>query len=704
MDKIVFLEGGNMKLTTDKIRNITVMGHGGVGKTAFVEAALYCGGVIDRMGRSNDGNTVTDFDAEEMRRGNSISTSVAWCRWKDCKLNLIDTPGDFDFLGEQILGMFAGDTAMIIMSGKDGLSVCAEKAVRNAESQNMPISFFVNRMDEANADFSKTLDALREAYGDRVLPLSIPIKDGDQLIGIVDVLNRKAFTFSGKKGEMKDAEIPSDLEDVIESYVETINEQIAENDEHLMEKYFEGEPFTPDELAHGMRLAITSGSIKPVFAGSASENLGISFALDAIARYFPLPTSHRIKAVNRAGEEVVINASQDEPLAAFVFKTFVDPFVGRISLFRVFSGEITSDGTLYNVTQDVEERLIGLNFQNGKKQEPTEKIVAGDIGSIAKLSETMTLHTIADKDQPVKIIPPDMPAPCMTLAISPVNKGDEEKIMQGLIRLKDEDVVFDIVNDSETRQFLLSGLGEVQLSVICARLKSKFGVEAQLSEPRIAYRETIRKTVSVQGRHKKQTGGHGQYGDVWIRFEPGENEDLEFDEEVFGGAVPKNYFPAVEKGLREAVEEGPLAGYPVVFLKATLYDGSYHDVDSNELSFKLAARLAYREGLPKANPVLLEPIDKLMVHIPDTFLGDIMGDLNKRRGRIMGIHAESEIPGYQVVEAEAPRGEIAKYATDLKSMTQGRGWFTMEFVRYEQMPQQFADRVIAEAEARREDQ
>ncbi len=690
-----------MKYTTDKIRNITVMGHGGVGKTAFVEAALYNAGVIDRMGRSNDGNTVTDFDAEEMRRGLSISTSVAWCEWKNHKINFIDTPGDFDFLGEQILGMFAGDTALIVMSAKDGLSVGAEKAVRNAGTEGVPVAFFINRMDEPNANFEKTVQELRDAYGARVLPLSLPVMQGEKMTGLVDVLSGKAYTFAGKRGELKAMDLPADMADQIEEYTETIKEQMAENDEQLMEKYFEGEAFTPEEEAFGMRKAIASGSIMPVFVGSAQENAGVSFALDLITRFFPTPADgHPVSAIRKDGETVQLHSETEGPLAAFVFKTFVDPFVGRISLFRVFSGTFTDEGTVYNANQEKEERLIGLNYQNGNKQMATEEIVAGDIGSIAKLSDTVTLNTLSEKTNPLKVVAPAMPVPCLTLAISPVNKGEEEKIMQGLVRMKDEDITFEIVNDPETKQFRLSGLGEVQLDVISSRLKSKFGVEAKLSEPRIAYRETIRKQVKVQGRHKKQTGGHGQFGDVWVVFEPGSGsvEGLEFAEEIFGGSVPKNYFPAVEKGLQEAIEEGVLAGYPVVNLKATLVDGSYHPVDSNELSFKLAARLAYRAGLPQADPVLLEPIDKLMVHIPDDFLGDIMGDLNKRRGRIMGIHPDT-IPGFQIVEAEAPRAEIAKYATDLKSMTQGRGWFTIEFVRYEQVPQNIAERIIAAAKS-----
>lgn len=687
-----------MKVTADKIRNITVMGHGGVGKTAFVEAALYNAGALDRIGKSNEGNTATDFDAEEIRRGISINTALASLEWKGYKLNFIDTPGDFDFLGEQLLGMSVGDAVLIVLSAKDGLSVGAEKAVRNADGENMPIAFFINRMDEANANFQKAVESLSEAYGARIVPLTLPIMDGEKMIGLVDVVEKKAFTFSGKRGEMKPCDIPSDMADTVETYFEQLQEQIAESDEELMEKYFEGEPFTAEEEERGLRTALAGGSVSPVFVGSANENAGVAYTLDLMTRFFPTPDDgHAVKATMPGGDVIELKTDADGPLAAFVFKTIVDPFVGRISLFRVYSGVFTDSGSVYNANKEKEERVNGLFTLRGKKQIPVDTVIAGDIGAIAKLGETTTLDTLCTSDKPVIIAPPEMPVACLTLAISPVNKGEEDKIMQGLVKLADEDVVFRIVNDPETHQFLLSGLGEVQLDVLCSKLKGKFGVEAQLSEPRIAYRETITKQVKVQGKHKKQTGGHGQYGDVWIVFEPGEQEELEFGEEVFGGSVPKNYFPAVEKGLQEAVEEGVLAGYPVVNLKATLVDGSYHDVDSNEMSFKQAARLAYRNGLPQAGPVLLEPINKMEVFIPDDFLGDIMGDLNKRRGRILGINP-AKIAGFQSVEAEAPAAEIAKYATDLKSMTQGRGWFTVELARYEQVPQAIADKVIAAAQ------
>ena len=673
------------------------MGHGGAGKTAFVEAALFNAGVVNRLGKSNEGNTVSDFDAEEIRRGISINTSLAAFEWKKNKINLIDTPGDFDFLGEQMLGMDVGDAVLIVMSAKDGVAVGVEKAVRIAGDEKMPISFFINRMDEPNSDFEATLEALREAYGHLVIPMTLPIMDGETMTGLVDVVSMKAYSFTGNKGEMKPTEMSSDLQELAENYHEQLVEQIAESDEELMEKYFEGEAFTPAEEERGLRQAISQASLYPVFAGSANANWGVSHILDLMIRFFPTPEDgHAMTAVNRSGESFQIKTDQDGPLAALVFKTIVDPFVGKISLFRVYSGVFKDSGSVYNVNKETDERINGLYSMCGKKQISVDTVIAGDIGATTKLNDTSTLDTLTDRDNPLKIEAPEMPTPSLTLAISAVNEGEDDKIMQGLVRLKDEDIVFEIENNPETHQFLLSGMGEVQLDVLTAKLKGKFGVEARLTEPRVAYRETITQKVKVQGRHKKQTGGHGQFGDVWIEFAPGDDFDRYFQEQIFGGSVPKNHFPTVEKGLREAIDEGPLAGYPVVNLRATLVDGSYHHVDSNEMSFKLAARLAYRNGMPQAKPILLEPIYSLSVHIPDDFLGDIMGDLSKRRGSILGINPDT-VPGFQVVEAEVPAAEIAKYATDLKSMTQGRGYFTREMARYEPVPQNISEKIVAAA-------
>ncbi|HHV42940.1 MAG TPA: elongation factor G [Clostridiaceae bacterium] len=685
------------------IRNIALAGHGGSGKTAFVEAALQATGVIDRMGRSDQGNTVLDFDAEEIRRGMTINLSYAAIEWQDKKLNLLDTPGDFDFLGEQIQGFKVSDSVLVVMSAKDGLAVGVEKAVRQATKQGRPISFFINRLDEPHSSFDQTLAALQEAYGSKVVPLALPIIEGENVLGLVDVVTKQGYTFADK-GKMETAEIPTSLSDLVDKYYDQLQEQIAESDEELMMKYFEGEPFTPEEQNYGMRKAILTGSIWPVLAGVAQSNLGVTFALDAIANYMPTPLDTDPAKGTVQGEEAEIAIDATGKLAAYIFKTIIDPFVGKISLFKVYQGTFPATGTVFNCEKEIDERVNGLSYLRGKKQITAESgIVAGDIGSVTKLNESMTNDTLCERSHRVKVHPPVMPRPSLTLAISPVNEGEEDKIMQGLTKLADEDIAFTVENNPETKQLLLSGLGEVQLDVLTNKLKNKYNVESVLAEPRVAYRETIRKQVKVQGRHKKQTGGHGQFGDVWLVFEPSETDGLVFEEEIVGGVVPKGYFPAVEKGLLEAIEEGPLAGYPVVGLKATLVDGSYHAVDSNEMSFKLAARLAYRSGLPQASPVLLEPISKLAVHIPDDYLGDVMGDISKRRGRILGTSPDPEDYGFQVVEAEAPTSEILRYSTDLKSMTQGRGWYHIEFARYEPAPQPVADKIIAEAQSEEEE-
>lgn len=682
----------------DKIRNVTLLGHGGVGKSSVIEAMLYDAKHTERMGTAKDGNLVTDFDQEEIRRGVSINTNYAACEWKGCKLNLIDTPGDFDFISEQWLGLTAGDIALIVVSAKDPGAVGAEKAMRVTEKNAKPTAIVINRVDEPNASFPKSVEKFRELYGNKVVPLSIPILEGEEVVGMLDVLADKAYRF-GQRGALTEMDIPEEAAMRAEVYRENLTEQIAEADEELMMKFFEGEPFTKEERERGLELAIQTRSLIPVFCSAASLGLGLSFLMDELVRFFPsAATAPAVEASCPNGEIISLPCDKEGPLAAFVFKTIIDPFVGRISLFRVFSGRFTSEDNGYNMDTEKEERINGLFVMRGKKQIPVEALEAGDLGAVTKLLHTQTNQTLSLKEKPLRIKPLEIPAPCLTRAISPVNRGEEDKIMQGMNRLKDEDPSFEIVNDPETHQLLLSGQGEVQLDILCAKLKGKYGTEAVLEEPRVAYRETIRKKVKVQGRHKKQSGGHGQFGDVWIVFEPGEQEELEFCEEIFGGSVPKNYFPAVEKGLQEAISEGVLAGYPVVNLKATLVDGSYHDVDSNEMSFKLAARLAYRSGLPQADPTLLEPIASVKVHIPDESLGDILGDISKRRGRILGMGA-AKIQGYQVVEGEAPMSELLSYATDIKSMTAGRGWFTLSFARYEQAPNEIAEKVIALAKA-----
>ncbi len=686
--------------STDKIRNITLLGHSGAGKTSLVEAMLYNSKAIDRMGRVGDGNTVSDFTEEEISRGSSINTSYAACEWKNCKFNLIDTPGDFDFSGEQRLAMRVGDISLIVCTARDGsVAVGAEKAIRMSEKQGMPLALYINRVDEPNASFERTVKVYQEAYGTKVVPLSIPIMEGETMIGYIDVLAQKAYKI-GERDAKSEITLPQDLEEPSARYYNELMERIAETDEELMMKFFDEEEFTAGEIEKGLEEAIVTGSLIPVFGGSVVSNLGVTFFMDTIERFFPKPTNTPpLKAYKADGTEFDLACDETGPLGIFVFKTIVDPFVGRISLIKVQSGVFTDDHNVYNLENGGEERIHSLNVMRGKKQFEVDKLVAGDIGAITKLSHTLTNQTLSSKEEPLRIKKVEMPAPCLTMAITSEKSGEEDKVMQGMNRLSDEDISFEIYNNAETGQMLIAGQGEIQLLTLCTKLKNKFGTGAVLSEMRVPYRETIRKKVRVQGRHKKQSGGSGQYGDVWIRFEPGMEDDLVFETEVVGGAVPRNYFPAVEKGLREAIKEGPLAGYPVVRLKAILDDGSYHDVDSNEISFVQAARLAYRAGMPQADPVILEPISALQVHIPDDYLGDIMGDISKRRGRILGMGADPEESGYQIVQAEAPASELTKYATDLRSMTQGRGYFTLEFARYETAPGDVSQKVIAASQA-----
>ncbi len=677
------------------ICNVALLGHGGSGKTAFAEAVLYNAKVTDRLGKSADGNTVLDFDPEEIRRKISINTAVATCEWKNVKLNLLDTPGDFDFVGEVMQALRVADSVLVLVSAKDGVSVGTEKAVRQARKKDLPCYFFVSRMDEANADFGKALESLRTSFGNRVVPFAWPIIKDGKMTGVVDVVDQVAYSFDPKTGERIKIDMPVDMQSMIDELQEPLMEAVAESADHLMEKYFAGEKFTEEELYHGLHDAARTGHVYPVYVGSGLMNWGIRSTMDHLIDIMPTAAeADEVKAETADGKSVVVKPDEKAPLAAFVFKTIADPFVGRISMFRVYSGSFKANATVYNSSKEKDERIGSVFLMVGKKQIPTESINAGDIGAVTKLLVTTTNDTLCDKSMVLTLPPIKFPVPCLSMAILPKAKGEEDKIVTGLHKLQDEDPVFTVRNDPETHQIVVSGLGEQQIDVLRSKLSSKFHVESSLEEPRVPYRETIRKKVKVQGKHKKQSGGHGQYGDVWIEFEPGPTEALTFEEKIFGGSVPKSFHPAVEKGLQEAISKGVLAGYPVVNLKATLVDGSYHDVDSSEMSFKLAARLAYKSGLPQASPVLLEPISLVKVFIPDDYLGDIMGDMNKRRGRIVSIDPDE---GIQVVTAEVPTSEMAKYATDLKSMTSGRGWYSIEFARYEQAPQVIADKVIADA-------
>ena len=680
--------------SADKVRNVCLLGHGGAGKTTFAEAMLFISGGTDRFGSVVDGNTVMDFDAEEIKRKISISTALAPVEWKGMKINIIDTPGYFDFAGEMLEGLAVADGAAILVGAKDGLQVGTEKAWEAVEQKKLPRMFVISKLDEENSDFSKVFDQLKDKFGKSVIALQIPYVENGKVAGIINVPKMKIVTFNGKEYQEKD--VPDNLKGEVESYKEGIFEAVAETSEELMEKYFAGEPFTDEEVAQGIKLGVKAGEITPVLCTTAVQKLGVRLFLDAVMDYIPAHIEKEtVSARNSNNEPVTLKTSESEALAVQVFKTIVDPFVGKISFLKVIAGTLSADTTVYNPKKDKTEKIGSLFVMKGKQQLNVNRLACGDIGAVAKLTVTETNDTLCTKEKPVILEEIKFPEPMLGMAVLPKAKGDEEKISSGLQRLLEEDPTFKMELNTETKQTLIYGLGDQHLDVITSKLKNKFKVDVELVTPKTPYRETIRKKVRVEGKHKKQSGGHGQFGVVVIEFEPGESEDLTFEEKIFGGAVPKQYFPAVEKGLRESMQKGVLAGYPVVNLKATLVDGKYHEVDSSEMAFKIAASLAYKEGMKQANPVLLEPICHVEVVVPDSYMGDIIGDLNKRRGRVLGMNPYGN--GLQQVVAEVPQAEMLRYATDLRSITQGRGSYTMKFERYEEAPPHVAEKVIAEA-------
>ncbi|MCD7927507.1 MAG: elongation factor G [Oscillospiraceae bacterium] len=684
-----------MSCSVQNIRNVCVMGHGGNGKTSLVENLLYVTGGSDRQGRTADGNTVCDYDPEETRRQISISMSVAPIEYNGTKINLLDCPGYFDFSGEVMQALQAAESSIIVCSAKDGLSVGTERAWKRMAKSRMPRLIYISKLDEENSDFNAVYDALRERFGKAVAPLIIPIWDEDKRVtGIVDVLHKNAYT-ADETGHSQQIEIPEDKLPVVNQLYEALRESVAETSEEFMDKYFSGEEFTYAEMLTGLKAGVKDLSLVPVLCGSAVTGLGNKQLLNAIVNLLPNPLEGGLlEGENGDGEPEEFIISPEAAPCAYVFKTSSDQY-GKYSYVKVISGHVTSDSQMINATTGQPEKLGRLYTLKGKKVTEVKTLGCGDIGAIGKMDKVKTGDTLCDPRKVIKLSGPEYPEPNYAMAISPKTKGQEDKVAAGLTRLNEEDRTFTVANNPEIHQMVVTGTGDMQLDVLVSRLKNRFGVEAVLNVPRVPYREKIRKKVEVQGRHKKQSGGHGQYGDVKIRFEPGESEELEFCEEVFGGAVPKNFFPAVEKGLREAVLHGVLAGYPVVYLKATLFDGSYHPVDSSELAFKTAAQLAYKAGLPDASPVLLEPIGELKVTIPDQYMGDVIGDLNKRRGRVTGMNPSED--GDQIIEAEVPMGEMATYAIDLRSLTQSRGNFTFHFVRYEDAPPAVQEKAIAEA-------
>ena len=671
-----------MSYASKDIRNIALLGHGGNGKTSLAESILFLTGVTDRLGSTAAGNSVSDYDQEEIRRQISISASTMYTEYQKTKINIIDTPGYFDFAGEVAQALRVADIGIICVSAKDGLNVGAEKAWKALTDAGVPRAIYISKVDEEHADFYKAFEQLREKFGPSLSPMSAPIMDGTKVAGLVDILARKAYKYEGKK--RTEIPMPADMSGRVEELYSEIAENAAGTSEELMDKYLETMELSAEEIYGALGTGIAECEITPVFCGSAVTGLGTIVLLDAIKNFFPYP--------REGGKRVDENA----PAKAIVYKTISDQF-GKFSLFKVIAGKVTPDMTLVNARSGAQEKLGHIYYMQGKKNIEVQEIGCGDIGAVSKLSDTKTGDTLCDS-KAVEAAPGiEYAVPCYSLAIAPKTKGQEDKVAQGLARLGEEDRSFTVTNNAETKQMVIAGAGDIHLDVLCSKLKNKFGVEVELSPAKVPYREKIRKPLKAHGRHKKQSGGHGQFGDVWIEFEPqDEQEDMIFAENVFGGSVPKNFFPAVEKGLRECCQKGVLAGYPMVFLKATLYDGSYHPVDSSEMAFKTAASLAYKE-LVNASPVILEPIGLLKVTIPDANMGDIMSDISsKRRGTVMGMNAEG---GMQTVEAEVPMAEMSTYAIDLRSMTQGRGSFTLEFSRYSEAPAAVQQKIIDEAKA-----
>ncbi len=663
-----------MSYETKNIRNICLLGHGNSGKTSLAEGMLFATGAIDRMGKVSDGNTVCDYDAEEIKRQITISTAVAPVNFGGCKINVLDCPGYFDFVGDALAAIRVSEAGIIFCSAKDGISVGAERSWKYLREANVPAMFYISKIDEEHGDFYNVLSALQEKYGSIVCPVMAPMSDGT---GVIDLVHNVAYRTSG--GKTAKVAVPAEDADKVAELRETLMETAAGATEELMEKYFEEMELSEADTVEGIKLGMKDRSVIPVLCGAAMSGIGTEAVLQAICDYAPAPED-----------------KSADPVCAFVFKTVSDQF-GKYSFIKVVSGKVTSDMSLRNMRSASTDKLGRMYTMCGKKTTEVKEAVCGDIVAVGKM-DWKTSDTVCDPKNEVELPAIEIPEPCYSMAISPKTKGQDDKVAGGLARLNEEDISFTLVNNAETHQMVVSGAGDIQVDVLCAKLKSRFGVETELKPARVAYREKIKGKVEAHGRHKKQSGGSGQFGDVWIRFEPqDEQDDMIFAEEVFGGSVPKNFFPSVEKGLRNSVTKGVLAGYPLVGLKATLYDGSYHPVDSNDMAFQTAARLAYQDGIPKAKPTILEPIGLLKVTIPDENLGDIMSDISsKRRGTVLGMNAED---GMQIVEAEVPMAEMSSYTIDLRSMTQGRGSFSCKFVRYEEAPGNVQQKVIEEAKA-----
>lgn len=681
--------------TTDRIRNVVLLGHGGCGKTTLVEAMANLGGLTTRIGKVTDGNTISDFDKEEIKRGFSIGTSIVPIVWGDTKINILDAPGYFDFVGEAEEAVSAADAAIIVVSGKAGVEVGTEKAWGLCEKYNLPRMFFVSDMDIDNASYREVVETLTEKYGKKIAPFYQPIRENEKFVGYVNVVKRAGRRYI-KGGKSEECEIPDYSMANLEICRDALIEAVAETSEEFMDRYFNGDEFTDDEIRAALRFNVTDGTIVPVSMGSSTEVLGVYNLLNDIVKYFPSPDKREIAGINtKTSELFTANYDFSKGKSAYIFKTIVDPFIGKYSFIKVCSGVFKQDDLIYNQDKETEEKLAKLYVMQGNKPIEIKELHAGDIGAIAKLNKARTGDTLSTKTLPITYAKKEISKPYTYMRYKAKNKGDEDKISQAMSKMMHEDLTFKAVIDAENRQSLIYGMGDQHLEIIVSKLSSRYKADIELSKPKVAFRETIRKNSDVEAKYKKQSGGHGQYGHVKMKFEP--SGDLEtpyvFEQIVVGGAVPKNYFPAVEKGIQEAVLKGPMAAYPVVGVKAILYDGSYHPVDSSEMAFKTASVQAFKKGFMEAHPVLLEPISSLKVTVPEQFTGDVMGDLNKRRGRVLGMNPIGN--GKQVIEADVPMMELFGYCTELRSMTGGRGEYEYEFSRYEQAPSDVQEREVA---------
>jgi elongation factor G len=682
------------------IRNVAIVGHTGSGKTQLASAILSDAGMINRFGKVDDGTTVTDFDEEEIARKHTLSASLAYAEWNKQKINLIDTPGMGNFLSDATAALHVADSALVVVDAVSGVMVQTEKVWAAAEELELPRMVVVNRLDRERASLDRSLQSLRESFGRAVIPIQLPIGEERSFKGVVDLVWKKAFVFqTDESGAFTEGEIPGDMAGGVDAAREALIEMVAEADEKLMERFFEAGTLTDEELVTGLRTATAAGKVFPLLCTSATVNIGVQPLLDAILAYLPSPADRPFKGVDKAGTEVLRKADDREPAAAFVWKTIADPFAGRITMFRVASGALKSDSTVHNKTKDVPERLGHLELLQGKTQTAVPEIRAGDLGAVAKLKDTLTSDTLGDKADALRFPALKFPEPVLSYAIEPKSRGDEDKISTAMHRLEEEDPSIGYSRDTQTKELLLSGQGQLHIEVTVAKLKRRFGVDVNLKPPRIPYRETIRASTEAHGRHKKQTGGHGQFGDCKIKVEPlARGSDFEFVDDIFGGSIPRQFIPAVEKGIQDARTRGYLAGYPMVDFRVTVYDGSYHDVDSNELSFKLAGSLAFKDAMTRARPTILEPVMNVEIYAPSDFAGDLMGDLNGRRGRIGGMDTRGAMT---IIKAQVPMSEMLTYEQHLTSATGGRGSYHMEYSHYDEVPSHLQTKIIAAAKAER---